>query len=223
MLGEHGTVSRRSLLAGGALAMAWPVAGQAALPVPAARRIGFRMLRNGAVIGSHQLDFTPQGDTLVVSVAIEILVRMIGIPVYRYSHRATERWRGDRFMGIETSTDRDGSPRVMRAVRGEDGVMRVTGTRTEPYVAPEGVLPTTYWNKAMVQPRLINSEDGRLMDLPLSEGGLEPVRTAQGATLPARRFHYGGELDLTLWYDGAGQWAHLEFTSEGSTIIYEKL
>ncbi len=193
------------------------------MPIPADGRISFRMLRNGDVIGSHNVDFARQGDGLVVSVAIEILVKLIGIPVYRYSHRATERWQGNRFISIESRTDRDGSPRVMNATRGEDGQVHVTGTRTDAYIAPEGVLPTTYWNKAMLQPRLINSEDGRLMELPLTTGTIEMVRTAAGQPIQARRYHYGGELNLELWYDAAGQWAHLEFTKDGSTIIYEKL
>ncbi len=216
-------ISRRGLMTGAGMAMALPEAARADLPVPADWRIGFRMLRNGDVIGSHHVDFARQGEALVVSVAIEILVRMFGIPVYRYSHRAAERWQGDRFIGIESRTDRDGSPRVMQAQRGADGAVHVTGTRTDPYIAPEGVLPTTYWNKAMVQPRLINSEDGRLMELPFTEGTTETVRLASGQTIPARRYHYGGELNLDLWYDAAGQWAHLEFTKDGSTIIYEKL
>ncbi len=216
-------ISRRGLMSGAGLAAALPSRAQAALPVPPDWRIGFRMLRNGDVIGSHHLDFARRGDALVVSVAIEILVKLIGIPIYRYSHRATERWQGDRFISIDSRTDRDGSPRTMQALRGEDGVVRVTGTRTAPYNAPEGVLPTTYWNKAMLQNQLINSEDGRLMQLPLTPGGIENVRMASGQTIPARRYHYGGELNLELWYDESGQWAHLEFTKDNSTIIYEKL
>lgn len=198
-----------------------PVAG-ASLPVPPDGRIGFRMLRNGDVVGSHGLNFAVVGDQLVVSVAIDILVKFMGVGIYRYSHRATERWQGDRFMGIESRTDRDGSPREMKAMRGPEGMV-VTGTRVKRYIAPETALPTTYWNRAMVAAQVINSEDGRLMLTGVTEGPIEQVRFASGATTLARRYGFGGELTLDLWYDTLGQWAHLQFTSEGSTIIYEKL
>jgi hypothetical protein len=216
-------ITRRGLISGTGLAIALPRAAQAALPVPPGDRIGFRLVRNGDVIGSHALGFTRQGDTLVVSVAIDIQVKLLGIPLYRYSHRATERWQGDRFMSIDSRTDRDGSPRTMQALRGPDGLVHVTGTLTEPYVAPEGVLPSTYWNKAMLRPQLINSENGRLMQLPLTPGNIESVPMASGQTIQARRYDYGGELDLVLWYDMADQWAHLEFTKDGTPIIYQKL
>lgn len=215
-------IARRGLVAA-SLAAVLPHPARAALPVPPGDRIGFRMRRNGDVIGSHNLVFAREGDDLIVSIAIDIVVKMIGIPLYRYTHRATERWQGDRFIGIESRTDRDGSPRTMKAAREEDGLIHVTGTRTQPYVAPEGVLPTTYWNKAMLQPQLINSEDGRLLNVTFTRGGIEPVPTAAGQTIPARHYHCSGELRLDLWYDAAGQWAHLEFTKDDSTITYEKL
>jgi hypothetical protein len=197
-------------------------AANAALPVPPGGRIGFRMLRNGDVIGSHTLTFTSQGDTLAVAVEIDILVKFVGIPVYRYSHRATERWAGGQFAGIESRTDRDGSPRQMRAIRAPEGVV-VEGTKAGRYIAPPVALPTTYWNRAMLNPQLINSEDGQLMGVTVVPGAMEQVPLASGGTIAARHYRMGGELQLEIWYDAAGQWAHLEFTKDGSTIIYEKL
>jgi hypothetical protein len=192
------------------------------LPVPSGDRLGFRLLRKGDVIGSHLLTFARQGEQLVVSIAIDILVKFGPIPVYRYSHRASERWVGDRFMGIESRTDRDGKDLVMKAARGPEGLV-VEGSFGPRYVAPAGVLPSTYWNKAMLTGQVINSEDGELMKVPFQERGDEAVPTATGSRINARRYRLGGDLPLDIWYDAAGQWAHLVFEKNGTSVIYEKL
>lgn len=208
------------LAAGAAPARAAPGAGP--LPVPPGNRIGFRMLRNGDVIGNHTLAFTRTGDALEVAVAIDILVKFGPVPVYRYRHRATERWQGDQFMGIESQTDRDGTPHHMRCVRTAEG-LKVEGDNTQPYTAPPMSFATTYWNKVMLQTHVINSEDGRLFRVSPAQLAEEAVPMAAGGTIRARHYKLDGDLPLDLWYDDAGQWAHLVFTKDGSTIVYEKL
>lgn len=220
-------MSRRNCITTGLVALSsvpvWDeaTAAPAKLPVPPSGRIGFRMIRKGDVIGSHTLDFTGTGDTLVVSVAIDILVKLGPIPVYRYKHRATETWRAGAFSGIESVTDRDGTPHRMRAETTAAGLV-VEGSGAPRYTAPPNVYATTYWNKVMLQPQVINSEDGRLFDVSPKALAEEVVPAAAG-TLRARHYKLDGDLPLDLWYDAAEQWAHLVFTKDGSTVSYEKL
>jgi hypothetical protein len=199
-----------------------PRAAFAALPVPASGQIGFRIMRNGGEIGSHRLGFDRQGDRLVVSIAIDIQVKMLGLAVFHYSHRATETWQGDQFIGIQSRTDKDGTPLQMRALRGPEGVV-VEGSEAKRAIAPEGALPTTYWNRAMLGPVVINSEDGRLMRVTVTEGQVETVPLANGQGMPARHYSIGGQLQIQIWYDAQDQWAHLTFVKSDSTIIYQKL
>ena len=216
---------RRDLIAS-SLALLAPLPAASAtvapLPVPPQGRIGFRLLRNGEAIGSHTLEFAQRGGGLEVAVVIDIAVRFLGVPLYRYSHRGTERWQDGMFAGIESRTDRDGTALRMRAERGSEGLV-VEGTAVPRYVAPAGALPTTYWNRAMLNPAIISSEDGRLLDVSIAERGEEQVQLASGGAVAARRYVLRGALPLDLWYDASGQWAHLEFTKDGSTIIYEKV
>ncbi len=217
-------ISRRVCMTTGLAAVSSvPSPSQAAarLPVPASGRIGFQMLRNGDVIGSHALNFASAGDVLTVSVAIDILVKFGPVPVYRYKHRATETWRGGVFTGIESVTDRDGTPHRMRAETTAAGMV-VEGSKAPRYTAPPGVFATTYWNKAMLQRQVINSEDGRLFDVTPVALSEETVPAAAG-TLRARHYKLDGDLPLDLWYDAAEQWAHLVFTKDGSTVIYHRL
>jgi hypothetical protein len=208
--------------------MAVPLASLAAkpaaamtLPVPQSGRIAFRMLRKGDVIGSHALDFSQAGGRLAVAVSIDILVKLGPVPVYRYRHRATEIWQDGVFSSIESVTDRDGTPQRMRAELAPQGLV-VEGSKAPRYVAPPNIYATTYWNKVMLQRAVINSEDGRLFNVMPQALAEETVPVAAG-TLRAKHYKLDGDLPLDLWYDAAGQWAHLVFTKDGSTIIYEKL
>lgn len=218
--------SRRSLIAATAIvpmvegrAQASPVIS---LPIPLNDRIAFRIMRKGDAIGSHIVTFARAGDAFTVSIAIDILVKLGPIPVYRYKHRATEQWQGDRFMAITSQTNNDGSPQFMKAERGPDGLV-VEGSKTKRYIAPSQTFATTYWNEAMLQKQVINSEDGRLFRVDPTQIPEDLVPLASGSTLRARHFRLSGDLPLDLWYDGGGQWAHLVFTKDGTPITYEKL
>lgn len=198
-----------------------------ALPVPRGDSIAFRMLRNGDVIGQHALTFTHSADSLMVAVEIDILVKLGPIPVYRYKHRATETWHHNQLVSLKSDTNHDGSPQFVRAQRDTAGLI-VDGSMTQRYTAQDGVLATTYWNKAMLGPaagpnRVINSEDGRLFNIDVANLAEGPVKLANGGVQMARHYRTTGALSLDLWYDDSGQWAHLEFTKDGSTIVYEKL
>lgn len=218
-------LTRRAVVAA---ALAAPLARPAfalpapALPVPQDGRLAFRMLRNGSEIGLHTLEFAPDGAGLAVRVAIDIAVKFGPITMYRYAHRATETWRGGQFVALESQTDHDGSPQFARARREGDGIV-VEGSKTERYVAPGSVLATTYWNKAMLGDSVINSEDGRLFRIAVSDRGEQKVPLASGATVPARHYELAGDLTLDLFYDQAATWTHLRFSKDGTPVIYEKL
>ncbi len=215
-------ILRRTLLAATA-ASALPIAAvAAALPVPPTGRIGFQILRKGDVIGTHELTFSGPPDSPVVRVAIDMLVKFGPVPVFRYQHRATETWKSGQFVSLESKTNHDGTPHFVTARREQAGIV-VEGSKTQRYTAPDGTLPTTYWNKAMLGSRVINSEDGRLFNVTHAALAEEAVPLASGATTRARHYNVSGELDLDLWYDDFQQWAHLMFTKDGNTIIYEKL
>jgi hypothetical protein len=219
-------IARRTLLA---VAATIPFCKPAAvfgaggdLPVPPSRRLSFRLLRDDSEIGLHTITFDAIGDTLAVLVDVNVLVKLGPIPVFRYTHRAIERWQGRRYLGLESRTDHDGEPNWMRAVTTDAGLV-VEGSKAPRYIAPPGVFGTTYWNQDMLRDQVIGSEDGRLFTIRRTALDIEPIPLATGGTIPARHYNIAGGLQLDLWYDTVGQWAHLAFTRYGATVIYQKL
>ena len=218
--------TRRHLLAatGATLLAGLDLAAQAAdLPVPPNGEIGFRILRNGSDVGRHQLNFEQDGDQLRVRIEIDIRVGIGPVALYRYQHHGTEIWQGGVLVRMDSHTDDDGDPENMRAERGPDG-LHVSGSKTDSYVAPPGTLCSTYWNRAMLQSRIISSQDGRLFTEQITKIGASLVMMAGGdSEMTAIQYQLRGDLPIDIWYDQDGQWAHLTFTKRGSNIVYVKL
>lgn len=218
-------IGRRDLVAGAAAsAMATPphARAEAGLSLPAGDRLAFRILRDGSEVGTHRIAFARRGQATRARVAIDIAVSYAWVTVYRFAHRAEETWEADRFIGIESHTDDNGGTAWMRTDADPAGLLRVTGSGTAPYAAPPGALASTYWNPAILEAPLISSQDGRLCVQRVLAGALEQVPCV-GGTVQARRHEMHGDLDMDIWYDLDGQWAHMRFKRDGSLITYVRL
>lgn len=210
-------VARRTVLAG--LAAVPLAARPIAAAIPPEGRIAFRVLRNDAPIGTHTLDFAAEGEVVRVEIAIELAVRLLGITVFRYSHRNRERWSGDRLVAIDSTTDRNGRPYRVRAAAQADGIA-VDGSESGRYLAPLDAVSTSYWHARFLRAVKIDTQGGRLLATTIAEIGEETIPLG-GGTAPARRFRVAGDLALDIWYDRAGVWSGLMFAAEdGSTIRY---
>lgn len=191
----------------------------APLPVPADRRLAFRIVRNDSAIGSHVLTFSPAGNALVVRVVVDIAVKFGPITLYRYSHRAEERWEDAAVVSLDADTNDDGT--VSRTVvrRVADGYS-VEGLGVARYVAPPETLPATHWNRRMLDGPMINTQTAELMRPVVTRVGASRVA---GGTTEADHFTLRGDADLDTWYDARPAWVALRFTAkDGSVIRYER-
>jgi hypothetical protein len=239
-------LGRRQLLGAAALAVAGPpiqpVMSQPApsgagtpLPVPPGGGVAFRIMRNGERIGTHDVRFAGNAAAaLSVSVAVEIVVRFVMVPVFRYTHHVTEHWQAGRLMEFVAETDHDGSPQhasgrrdpAMGAAAGlvVEGTKATVDYKPGRYVAPPASILGTHWNRHELDAPIINPETGRLDRPAIGDGGEVAVMLADGTTIPARRFVLTGDVHLELFYARDGQWAGLSFSGDdGSLVKYERL
>jgi hypothetical protein len=218
---------RRQFLAGaGALACGMPALAD--LPVPAGNKIAFKVLRNGSVIGEHDLSFSQNGDDLTIAINIALLVKVLGITAYTYSLTATERWSAGVFQSVESVVNNNGTQLEVQAHQVADGYL-VTGiNHTDPsssypqYTAPPGTMPLTYWNKAMLNTTVLNIQTAHSYPPIVTPAGWFNIPTAEGGTLVAERFDVTGKLHLTVWYDRNNAWSGLEFHVKGDET-YQKI
>ncbi len=193
------------------------------MPVPPGDTLAFRLVRHGSEIGRHTLGFTAGADGMTVHIAVDARVTFLSIPIVRYHHRVVETWQGDTLLGLDGTTDRNGRHQWAKAHRAGGG-LEVQGSQTAHYIAPEGAIGTSYWNKRMLDGPMISLEDGVLLRPKVEARGRETIPLASGATIAADRYNLSGAFNVDVWYDSADTWASLAFTvADGSTVHYERL
>ncbi len=212
-------LTRRGLVGAG-FGLALPTFATAA--VPANGRLSFAVFRNGDRVGEHVMRFSRSGGGIDVSTEAEMVVKLGPVPVFRYTHTATERWRGGDFASLSTQTNSNGKRERVSAEASASGV-RIEGPSGQ-VNAPAGTAPLTHWNTAAFDGPLFNPQLGKLLKVSVSRAGREQVRTAGGAAIPATRWTIRGEAEIDNWYDADGVWAGLSGRLEdGSTLLYRRL
>ncbi len=210
-------IPRRAVLAGAACLGA--VRPAMALPIPAGNRLGFDIVRKGSKIGTHTLTFQPDAHRLTVEIAADIVIALGPIVLFRYRHRATERWEDGRVVALDATTNDDGEMFHVR-MRWEDGLPVVEANGAPRYVAPANATPATHWNRAMLDGPFVNTQDGKLLRPSVAPLG---VTTAlPHCPLPASGFALRGDCVLDTWYDAEPRWVGLRFQGrDGTEIRYE--
>jgi hypothetical protein len=217
--------SRRSVIAGlGAAGIAAAMPGPARASVLAAAYptvLKFEVTREGSPIGVVMERFGREGDAERVDVYIAFLVRLLGIPVYRYEHRSREIWRDGRLIRLDTVTNDDGVAQTVRA-RPQGGVLLVEGA-VGSIDAPRDILPSSYWHPSLIQQdRMLDSQTGRMLEIGIDRVGAERI-VALGREIPAERYRMTGDLKLDLWFDAERVWQKMAFELKGGFFDYTRV
>ena len=175
----------------------------------------FLIKRKDKVIGFHKVEVSDTENGQRVETSIEMKVRFGPIPVFRYRHASVEEWRDGELVSLNSTTDRNGKDMFVRAARTDDGFM-IDGTQYKG-AAPEGALPSSYWNKALVEAAtMINTQHGKILDIEVTPMGL--TEAEHGAV--AEEYKLVSSDLLHLWYDGP-RWVGARFTVDGEELVYE--
>lgn len=191
--------------------------------IPSSGRLEFQALRNGSKLGTHNLDFLLDDDSLTVSIAADYLVKLGFLTVFRYKFRCTETWRNGVLMSAVAETDDNGKARHMRARRDGDRLM-VDGSKSGKYTAPAGAILATHWNKSQLEAPMVNPQDGDLLRFEIERKGPARVATAGAAVLEAEHFSLRGKDGFDLWYQPDAVWCGLKARGvDGSAIAFQRL
>jgi hypothetical protein len=173
------------------------------------RRLAFKALRNGAALGTHELAFAAQGGTLTVGIAIDCVVRLGFVPVFRYRLRGRETWSDGALVSAQADTDNNGTAAFMRARREGDALI-VEGSAGPRYRAPDGALVVSHRNKRQLDGPMINPQDGALLRFTVTSKGAAKVADSAGRVRTTDRSGLSGETSLDLWYETDGAWTSLQ-------------
>lgn len=193
-------------------------------PATAAANWSFRVLLDGRPIGEHRFSAAPSADGRERTLRSEatFAVRLLGVTLYRYQHRATESWRGDCLVSLAADTDDNGQrTRVTAAAQGD--VFEVSAPAAQS--ARGCVMSFAYWNPALRnQQRLLNAQTGRIEAVriePIGEAALE----LGARTVSAAGWRISGLAQpIDVWYSPQGDWLGLDTRVEGGRLLsYRRL
>jgi len=183
------------------LAVACLLALPAAAFAQAAEDWDFAVALDGKPIGTHHFAVTGPAEARGVDSTAEMVVRMLGIAVYRYHHQAEERWQGDCLRDLRSDTDDDGRRQQV----------------AQRFDAPACLMSFAYWNPKLVQQRqLVDPQTGRITDVrfeAVADGTIE----VRGRAVPAHGWRLLADKQrITIWYAAdTGRWIGLDADAKG--------
>jgi hypothetical protein len=185
--------------------------------------LSFDITRDGGHVGEHHVDFREDANLLVATIAVEIVVRLGPIALYRYNHSAREAWRDGQFQELTSETNDDGKRFQVKVFR-ENARIHVDIPSRPRAVMPVDTIPLTHWNVQCMRQPLINPQDGSPIVSRIVPRGAERVASAGGQTVPAQRYSLVGDVTLDDWYDSAMRWAALRTKAkDGSMVEYRRV
>lgn len=213
-------MERRRFLATTAAFISAPAAKAAMLPVPASREIRFKIFRNGSAIGEQLMKFTQNGNLLKVESHADMVVRIADIPIFHYHADVIEHWQDGAFYQLNSQVNHNGEKRTVLADKIPGGfAVQSTRAGNYHYTGALGMLPMTYWNKAMLKAMILDVETGHHYPAIVNSPGWDWLTTVEGGKILAQRFDVTGHLHFSVWYDQTQQWAGLEFHVDGHEMF----
>lgn len=169
----------------------------------------FKVYLDDQPVGEHRFSTQTHQDSLQLLSEAHFDVRILAIPVYRYSHRSEERWKSNCLEQIHATTDDNGTPQEVRGERqANDFTIFVAG---KSQALPACIMTFAYWNPMILkQSKLLNPQNGEYLAVRIQPQGRETV-TVKGKPVPADKYHLdAGKFQIDLWYADGGRWVALD-------------
>jgi hypothetical protein len=180
---------------------------------------------DGKPIGTHSFVLAGGGDgALALRSEADFNVRVLGVPLYRYRHRADERWSGGCLTSIEAQTSQNGRlTEILGQVQDErfDVQVRADGRPMPARSAPAGCLMSfAYWNPALGgQTHLLDPGSGRIESVLMDASASAPA-DLDSSGRAVRGLRIGGlSQPIDVWYI-ADRWVGLDTLVSGRRLSY---
>ncbi len=189
-----------------------------------ARTWEFQVALGEQPIGQHRFELQNHGDgsrTLISEAQFE--VKFWIVPVYRYRHRAVERWQDGCLTSLESATVENGKETKVRVQRSGNRFLVEKDQNTK--LSLEGCVWTfAYWNPEILQRGyLLNPQTAEWVPVRIEERGEEFVPLGAALVRAKRYSLLGPNFRIDLWYTPEGEWVRLESElEEGRRLVYTR-
>lgn len=167
-------------------------------------------------VGTYTNSIERIGDRTHVETAVQVVVRLLGIVVYRQNATRSEDWRNGRLMAFHGVTNTNGTPlEVTGEARGDEFAITSPAGNA---LFPANVRPSNPWSERELQSNLMMSTRTGQVDIVRISGGEETPVTFDGVERKLHQYLIEGRKRDLVWCDDRG--VTIAFRSEqGGTMV----
>ena len=179
-----------------------------AFPIPDDNEVSFDVIRKNKVIGNLTSKFIKNDENIVLHSVLDINLKILFIPAYKFFQETKETWRNGEFISIDGFTDFEDDREYKIDGKDEDGVFRVTGMDGL-LELDEKIIPLNYWNKNILDEKeLFDTQKGIVRKITVNKLKDEEIKInnskllSEKYTLNATKNpkDKGPFPEYTLWY-----------------------
>ena len=179
-----------------------------AFPIPDDNEVSFDVVRKNKIIGNLTSKFIEDEENIVLHSILDINVKILFIPAYKFFQETKETWLNGEFISIDGFTDFEDDREYKIDGKDEDGVFRVTGMDGL-LELDEKIIPLNYWNKNILDEKeLFDTQKGIVRKITVKKLKDEEIKI-NNSKLLSEKYTFnatknpkdkGPFPEYTLWY-----------------------
>lgn len=167
-------------------------------------------------IGTYTNSIVKAGAQTTVHTSVRVLVKVLGMVLYREVTERTEQWQGDRLASFRSVTLKNGRTYDVSGAAQGDAFM-VTGPDGT-FRAPADVQPPNPWSaRCLKSNAMLSSLSGRIFPARIIDRGQDSLSLV-GHTYRAHEYEIVTDRSHLVWFDPDGVPLQIESTEEGQPV-----
>jgi len=177
-------------------------------PIPDDKKVSFDVIRKNKVIGHLTTKFILNEEDLILHSVLDIEVKVLFIPAYKFFQETKETWHDGNFISIDGFTDFEDDREYKIDGKDEDGFFRVTGMDGL-LELNKNIIPLNYWNKQMLKEKeVFDTQKGIVRKISVKKLKNEKIKI-NDSKLEAEKYTFNATKNpkdkgpfpkYTLWY-----------------------
>ena len=177
-------------------------------PVPKDKEVSFDVIRKNKIIGNLTTKFIISNDTLILHSVLDINIKILFIPAYKFFQETKETWKNNRFIAIDGFTDFEDDREYKIEGIDKDGFFIASGMDGK-LELDKNIKPLNYWNKQMLkEDEVFDTQKGIVRKIKVEKLNDEEIKINKQKVL-AEKFIFNASKNpkdkgpfpkYTLWY-----------------------
>ncbi len=177
-------------------------------PIPDEKEVSFDVIRKKKVIGSLNTKFIDEDDKLILHSVLDIDVKVLFFPAYKFFQETKETWVNGNFISIEGFTDFE-DDREYKIIGNDNKDFFIASGMDGELELDKNIIPLNYWNISMLEENeVFDTQKGIVREIDVKKFNDEEIEIS-GISLNCEKYLFNASTnpkdkgpfpEYTLWY-----------------------